>query len=122
MLKSLNKRACRLAADGIRSPSCDCYAMTQQLHARAYLCHVIRRANSWEEVFDPISANRYTLFANEEVFIAADLSAGLVFSVIAGWYLRNGLATFRLHLEVDDCNPAPAGFFLCLGYSTAVMY
>lgn len=81
MLNSLNEKACRLAACGIRSPSCACVAMTQQLHTRAYLYQVLRRANSWVDVFDPISANRFTLIANEEDVIAADPSAELVFSL-----------------------------------------
>ncbi len=56
-------------------------AMTQQLAGRPSLFHALRRASSWDGVFDLISDNGYTLIPNGENFIAADMSTGLMFSL-----------------------------------------
>jgi hypothetical protein len=56
-------------------------AMTQQLEVRAGLFHALRRSSTWDEVLDLISANGYSLIPNEEDFIAADMSTGLMFSL-----------------------------------------
>lgn len=81
VLNRLDEWADRLDAGGTRALWGARDAMTQQLEGRVGLFHALRRASSWDEVFDLISANGYTLIPNGEDFIAADMNTGLMFSL-----------------------------------------
>jgi hypothetical protein len=81
VLNRLGEWADQLDFGGSHALSNARVAMTQQLEGRAGLFHALRRASTWDEVFDLISANGYSLIPNGEDFIAADTSTGLMFSL-----------------------------------------
>jgi len=81
MLNRLDEWADRVDAGGSRALFSARRAMTQQLEDRTCLFHALRRASTWEEVFDLVSANGYTLIPSGEDFIAADMNTGLMFSL-----------------------------------------
>lgn len=81
VLNRLGEWADQLDSGGCRSLYSARVAMTQQLEGRAGLFQALRGASTWDEVFDLISANGYSLIPNGEDFMAADMSTGLMFSL-----------------------------------------